>query len=112
MLTRCSSTSSSSLSDKENIEKVSVTSCGSQTRVPLVAHPMENCSPSDAIALKKPPVKRHRGKSYADIVQSSRAKRINSSLPDTPTSTPPLSSPEPDLSIEVNDESTPESNEK
>jgi len=73
---------------------------------------MENCSPSDAIVLKKPPVKRHRPKSYADIVQSSRAKRTNSSLPDTPTSTPPLLSPSPDLSYEINDEYTPESNEK
>ncbi|XP_065920748.1 histone RNA hairpin-binding protein-like [Dysidea avara] len=108
---RCSSTSLSSLSDKENQEKALVTSCSS-SRVPLVAHPMENCSPKDVIALKKPPVKRHRPKSYADIVQSSRAKRTNSSRPNTPTSTPPLSSPSPDLSCEMSDDCTPEANEK
>lgn len=59
----------------------------------------------------KRPVKR----SYADAVQSSRAKRTNASLPSTPTSDDafsPSSSSCPSELSELVDECTPEANEK
>jgi len=68
-------------------------------------------TPSSDIITTKRPVKR----SYADAVQSSRAKRTNSSLPTTPTSdnafSPSLSSC-PSDHTEMIDECTPEAYEK
>ena len=70
-------------------------------------------TPSSDLTTTKRPAKRL----YADAVQSSRAKRTNSSLPCTPASddafSPSSSSCPSDLSIcEVSDECTPEANEK
>ena len=108
--------SASSLSDKENQDDqpTPFTLCSSISRVPLST--MENhcvgvTTPTSDVTTTKRPAKR----SYADAVQSSRAKRTNSILSCTPTSddafSPSSSSCPSDLS-EVYDEFTPEADEK
>ena len=115
LFVRC--TSSSSLSDKENQEQTPLTPCDHITRVPLALHPMENhcgvgVTTTPSLGTTKRPVKRL----YADAVQSSRAKRTNSSLPSTPTNdnafSPSSSSSCPSDLSEMVDECTPEANEK
>ena len=106
------------MSDKENQEQSTpFTLSSSITRIPLSAYSMENhcvgvtTTPCPNTISTKRPVKR----SYADAVQSSRAKRTNASLPSTPTSDDafsPSSSSCPSEFSELVDECTPEANEK